>query len=211
MFHIALLISLLLEIFAGQLVLCLPLALPFNSKCVPFKSSICNTLGASGYDHTPFPHPLAPSYIYAVSVLETVANEIIQRTVSSGCSTYAAMFLCFAYFPLCDVDKLSVPPIVPCKSLCERVKKDCSSENIVTWLPWDCDIIGNYSTGSLCIDINDTSIRSNIINATIATPVDVQNGSMKGQLVCTGCSSGLLLPNSTLWAENYTAGKHTVD
>ncbi|KAL5484334.1 hypothetical protein EMCRGX_G020808 [Ephydatia muelleri] len=196
---------LLLVISASSTVLCLPLGAPFlNSRCVPFRSGTCNILGFSGYDHTPFPHPLSSAYVYSIDVLERVANEIIDRTVSSGCSPLAAKFLCFTYFPFCSPDKPGIRPVVPCKSLCERVREDCSSENRVAWLPWDCDLIGNYSVGSLCVDINDTSITSKTITAASAP-----NGNKSE---CANCSGiGLLSPNSTFWSQTCaTASKVSV-
>lgn len=196
---------LLLVISASSTVLCLPLGAPFlNSRCVPFRSGTCNILGFSGYDHTPFPHPLSSAYVYSIDVLERVANEIIDRTVSSGCSPLAAKFLCFTYFPFCSPDKPGIRPVVPCKSLCERVREDCSSENRVAWLPWDCDLIGNYSVGSLCVDINDTSITSKTITAASAP-----NGNKSE---CANCSGiGLLSPNSTFWSQTCATGTYKDD
>lgn len=203
---IALLASLLLLVIStGRNVLCFPLGTPFlNSQCVPFKSRTCNTLGLSGYDHTPFPHPLSPDYVYSIGVLERVANEIIERTIASGCSPHAAEFLCFTYFPFCSADKPGVRPVVPCKSLCESVRDDCRSEKGVTWLPWDCDLIGNYSVDSLCVDIND----ANVVSTT--TAAGAPNGTNSGQLECANCSAsiGLLSPNSTFWSQTCATGTY---
>ena len=114
-----------------------------HPQCAKFSSPICNHLGGQGYTYTSFPHPLAPTYLSNVEKAEAEGNAAIAMAVASKCSQDAAMFLCFSYFPLCTENR---PPVLPCRSLCERVRSDCepylNSTFGLGWPRWaDCSNI----------------------------------------------------------------------
>ena len=112
-------------------------------QCVKFNNTVCNQLGGHGYSYAMFPNPLAPAYLPNVQTAESEGNAVIKMAVDSKCSPNVAMFLCFAFFPLCTENR---PPVLPCMSLCEQVRRDCepylNSTFGVRWPQWaDCSNI----------------------------------------------------------------------
>lgn len=130
-------------------------------QCVRFNSPVCNTLGGQGYSYASFPNPLAPAYLPTHNQAELLGNAAISLAVKSKCSPDVAVFLCFAYFPLCAENQ---PPVLPCKSLCERVRSDCepylNSTYNIQWPQWaDCDNIDSVvaRNGGGCINATSSS------------------------------------------------------
>ena len=124
-------------------------------QCARFNSPVCNHLGGQGYSYATFPNPLAPAYLPNVQKAESEGNAVISMAVASQCSKDVASFLCFAYFPLCTENQ---PPVLPCKSLCERVRSDCepylNSTFGVQWPQWaDCNNIDKVvsATNGNCV------------------------------------------------------------
>lgn len=124
-------------------------------QCAKFDSAVCNHLGGQGYSYATFPNPLAPMYLPNAQKAEAEGNTVIAMAVASKCSQDVAMFLCFAYFPLCTENR---PPVLPCKSLCQRVRSDCepylNSSFGIRWPQWaDCDNIDKVvsATNAGCV------------------------------------------------------------
>lgn len=143
--------------------------IPSGPQCVQFSSPVCNTLGGQGYNYASFPNPIAPAYLPTHEKAEAEGNAAISLAVASKCSPEIAVFLCFSYFPYCAENQ---PPVLPCKSLCEKVRGDCepylNATYGIRWPQWaDCDNVDRVVSrnGGGCI-----SAISPPSPATAATP-----------------------------------------
>ena len=130
--------------------------IPSGPQCVRFNSPVCNTLGGQGYNTASFPNPIAPTYLPTHEKAEAEGNVAISLAVASKCSPDVALFLCFSYFPFCAENK---PPVLPCKSLCEKVRGDCepylNTTYGIRWPQWaDCENVGRVVSrnGGGCIN-----------------------------------------------------------
>ena len=148
--------------------------------CAAFRYDICNTISnGQGYNSGVFPNPLAPHYLSTPLGAQGEASVIIPWAISTNCSQYITQFLCFAIFPLCVSS--SVPPVLPCRSMCERVRCECeaalkASESLSRWPEWlNCDqlerVLGDYGATGVCMeaDVNETCTSASA-NPTTSTP-----------------------------------------
>ena len=138
-----------------------------TSTCAPFNYEICNNIAnGQGYNSGLFPNPLAPQYLSDPLAAQKEAAKTFPAAISTNCSQYITKFLCFVYFPLCVGP--SVPPVLPCRSMCERVRCECgpalrSFGSALQWPGWlDCDdldkVLADYGATSVCMeaDANET-------------------------------------------------------
>lgn len=155
-----------------------------RSTCASFQSSYCNNIAnGQGYSSGLFPNPLAPQYLNTPLAAQAAAEATFSIAVSTNCSQHIVQFLCFAYFPLCTSP--SIPPVFPCKSMCERVRCECesalkSSGAATQWPAWlDCDdlwsVVTAYGAQSVCVEVeaNDTCIASSAAPPTTSAPPSV--------------------------------------
>ncbi|XP_055389896.1 frizzled-3 isoform X2 [Condylostylus longicornis] len=80
--------------------------------------------------------------------------------LESTCSKHIRFLICSSIFPLCSPD---VPrPVTACRSLCEKVKKDCATEPLLNHL-WpdflNCEILPQPEKQELCMQIPDEEIK----------------------------------------------------
>ena len=133
-----------------------------KSTCAPFQYSICNNISKNGqgYSSALFPNPLAPQYLSSPLVAQSAADNTFSLAIATNCSPYITQFLCFAHFPLCTSP--TVPPVLPCRSMCERVRCECeaalkSSGTVSRWPDWlNCDdlenVLTSYGALGVCLD-----------------------------------------------------------
>ena len=183
-------------------------------QCVRFNSPVCNALGGQGYSYASFPNPLAPAYLPNPRTAENEANAVIQQALTSRCSQYVAEFMCFAYFPLCDQNSMKTPPVLPCKSLCERVRSDCepvlNATYGIRWPQW-----------ANCENIASAIAQNHAENVCFGTPAEVaptqattlpataaQRETAPRQALCGGICNQVQATADGLQLRNYTFGKY---
>lgn len=198
-------------------------------KCVRFNSPVCNALGGRGYSYATFPNPIAPAYLPNAQKAESEANAVIQQALASQCSKYVVEFMCFAYFPLCDSNNTRTAPVMPCRSLCERVRSDCEPVLNATygalWPQWaNCENIANAvarnHAGDLCFGMGvtdtmptqaattpqpSTAPTTTLQPATATTTTPPQSAPLRPQ--CNACKQVTL---EAFKLRNYTFGKKNV-
>ena len=81
-----------------------------------------------------------------------VESELKQYKKLTGCSKQLYSFLCVAYMPIC-IDNTGL--YLPCKSMCQHVKKECQQRINLFNLPrrgsiFDCDSYKQQSSNEIC-------------------------------------------------------------
>ncbi len=106
-----------------------------KSDCVAFNYTYCNDMGHSNgwgsYSYASFPN--GRQQTQPQCAIDEIAdfNTLLQST--DQCSTKLGTLLCFYYFPWCDPNtvmadsygKLVHLHVLPCRSVCEEVRRDC--------------------------------------------------------------------------------------
>ena len=197
--------------------------------CVRFNSPVCNALGGQGYNYATFPNPIAPAYLPNAQKAESEANAVIQQALASRCSKYVVEFMCFAYFPLCDPNNTRAPPVMPCRSLCERVRSDCEPVLNATygtrWPQWaNCENIANAVTQNhaddLCFGkaVADTILTEATTTQPATTATTTQpattattaaHQSAPQRPLCSACNPVQVTPEA-FKLRNYTFGKKNI-
>lgn len=109
------------EIVIPQLEIGLP-------QCEPIQIEMCKNIG---YNETAMPNLVGHDLQSDVKfTLETFVPLIEFK-----CSTQIKLFLCAAYLPMCT-RKVAVPPIGPCRNLCETVRSRCNPVLQNFGFPW---------------------------------------------------------------------------
>ena len=83
-----------------------------------------------------------------------------RNVIENGCSNKIGTLLCFFYFPLNVVDYNVFPEVLPCRELCEEVRRDCERQFSDNGFPWpehlDCTRDYFRPTGhGLCVNGTD--------------------------------------------------------
>ena len=87
-------------------------------KCQPINLPFCNILP---YNVTKLPNQLKQETQAAVKA--SLDTEEIKTLVRTNCSDSLVFFLCAFHLPIC-IEEFN-RPILPCRSLCEKVRSDC--------------------------------------------------------------------------------------
>ena len=120
-------------------------ALTFSrrSKCRPLEIASCRKLG---YNQT-----RRVDEVYLSRPVK-VLQQYIKLIDDIRCSKDALFFLCTIYSPVCF--EAYTPRVLPCRSVCERVKKGCLPFVKIAGFSWPselhCNGLPEYSTG-VCI------------------------------------------------------------
>eukprot|EP00794_Sanderia_malayensis_P016857 gene16857-18556_t len=114
-----------------------------REQCKPLEISSCRKLG---YNKT---H--ASTDMYSIMPLQEV-KKYIALLDSIKCSRDVLFFMCTMYSPVCFAGY--VPRVLPCRSVCESVKKGCLPYVKLAGFAWpselDCEKLPDYNTG-VCI------------------------------------------------------------
>ena len=88
-----------------------------------------------------------------------------ENVIKSNCSNKIGTLLCFFYFPLYDHNIFKFlkqdPQILPCRELCEEVRRDCLDEFVNNGYSWpdhlDCseDYFYPWWSGKICVNGTD--------------------------------------------------------
>ena len=84
-----------------------------------------------------------------------------RNIIDSRCSDKIGTLLCFFYFPLSTADQNFKLEVLPCRELCEEVRRDCEGlfrDNGYPWPdPLNCseDYFHPWSSGEICINGTD--------------------------------------------------------
>ena len=120
-----------------------PFSFRRRSKCQPLKIQSCRKLG---YNQTRSLDDMYPS----MPLPEL--QQYIKLLDKIQCSKDLLFFLCTIYSPVCFAGY--TPRVLPCRSVCERVKKGCLPYVQLAGFSWpselDCEKLPEYNTG-VCI------------------------------------------------------------
>lgn len=123
-----------------------PLSIPRD--CKPFSYSICKDV--LPYNFTRLPNFLKHKTTTAVN--NALDHNNYQTLITTNCSDDLVFFLCVLHFPIC-VQGIT-GPVLPCKSLCSKVRYEClptiRSYNETWPKNIDCDNFPIYEKG-VCI------------------------------------------------------------
>ena len=118
-----------------------------RSKCENIKIDECKTLGYNATTPLDMYSDVARNLEYGKNYIKFVSRY--------ACSKNALFFLCSVYSPICFEN--SPEPILPCRSLCEQVKRNCSRYIKLAYLHWPkelkCDSLPEYHNG-FCVTPN---------------------------------------------------------
>lgn len=94
-----------------------------NSKCQHMKIPLCE---GAGYNRTMLPNTLNHQTQADVNAEINIYHPLL----NSGCSPYLQLFLCTFYAPMCfdDADGPNPVHLMPCRSLCESVRRGCTPQ-----------------------------------------------------------------------------------
>ncbi|XP_022083671.1 hemicentin-2-like isoform X2 [Acanthaster planci] len=94
---------------------------PKGRDCGRIKENVCTGVGLP-YNRTALPN------VFGHSNQKLVRQEVqnYRSLIESGCSPYIRVFLCVSLFPECPRRKRD-DPRPPCRSLCEKARRDCES------------------------------------------------------------------------------------
>lgn len=86
-------------------------------------------------------------------------TRINRNVIESGCSNKIGTLLCFFYFPLSIADDEDFSPeILPCRDLCEEVRRDCEARLIANRFQWPAHLncsLDYFRPSGLCVDGTD--------------------------------------------------------
>lgn len=106
---LAVTLSFILTVYAGPL-----------QKCEAIDEDvICQ---CRGYNLTYFPNDRFSSQSGA-----KIQFSQFENLIRTNCSPYLVQFLCSRYFPPCSPDWRRFDYVLPCRELCEKVKRDCEA------------------------------------------------------------------------------------
>ena len=117
-------------------------------KCEPIMIPECKSLP---YNLTRFQNALG----HQNQVAASRAFKIYKTFLATNCSEYLVFFLCTLAVPICMENENLTHPIKPCKSVCQRVQRDCMPairSMGETWLSagYDCNSLPEISAG-VCV------------------------------------------------------------
>ncbi|XP_022110343.1 uncharacterized protein LOC110989936 [Acanthaster planci] len=117
-----------------------------HERCQDITVSMCRS--DVGYNYTAMPNPIGHQ-------LQSDAELQLQTFVplmQYGCSPHAGSFLCAMYLPLCDTS--SGAQVLPCRELCDSVRRNCSTVLHEFGFSWPeslvCENLPSRNSGSTC-------------------------------------------------------------
>ena len=123
---------------------------PTLETCEPISIPQCMSLP---YNQTRFPNAFG-------HISQELAREDFQKynaLIRANCSKDLLFFLCTKSFPIClDENIPHKPPILPCRSVCEKIKQDCMSVILNSNWSWvqdrdhNCNLLKDSAT-SMCV------------------------------------------------------------
>lgn len=146
-------------VFALVLVLLQP-SLAVVSRAAGHSHQTCETINLETCRHLPWNSTRLPNVMGHSNQL--VVRDSLDRFASvlaSGCSEELAFLLCVLHLPECSAPSTELlPPVLPCRSDCERARESCQDVMEAFGLPWpeqlDCSELRAHRRGD-CISPRD--------------------------------------------------------
>ena len=125
-----------------------------SPMCEEIRIGLCKSLP---YNRTQLPNTFEQASQW---IINRTLLDLAQRHNSGICSEDLLFFVCSLYLPICVENNRIPKPIKPCRSVCEKVKRDCQAaiddvtgeeSHLLRHLPeLECDKLKTYDQG-VCV------------------------------------------------------------
>ena len=134
--------------------LCL-LLLTFYAVANAFPRRSCEPISIPGCKSLPYNLTRFPNALNHLSQFEAAQNfQRYNSLIRTNCSEYLEFLLCTQSLPICLEDESMPHHVLPCRSVCRRVKQECMATILSLGGTWpsehDCNLLPERSAG-VCV------------------------------------------------------------